>query len=143
MDAELLLHFVTKVYVVGHHIQFGPCSSKFLSGWVDDLLQTHIHVVDQGLAAVFGAPDHMILAGLDDVTLVLKSEPMFYIIRPVLYNARPKTRRCASPPLIPRCERRGFTADLGNSQGHLSIEFGYSYWGHRLTNKNICANIKA
>jgi extradiol dioxygenase family protein len=38
---------------------------------------------------------------------------MFYIIWPLLYNARPKTRRCASPPLIPRRERRGFTADFG------------------------------
>jgi hypothetical protein len=47
---------------------------------VDDLLQTHIHAVDQDLAAVFGAPDHRILAGIDDVTVgfIIRTHVLYY-----------------------------------------------------------------
>jgi hypothetical protein len=48
---------------------------------VDDLLQTHIHAVDQDLAAVFGAPDPMILAGIDDVTVgfIIRTHVLYYM----------------------------------------------------------------
>jgi hypothetical protein len=81
MDAELWIHFAKQVYVVGHHFQFDHCSPKFLSGLVDDLLQTHIHAVDQDLAAVFGAPDHMILAGIGHVTVgfIIRTHVLYYM----------------------------------------------------------------
>ena len=49
--------------------QAGTQPGKFLSGLVDDLLQTRIHTVEQDLACVFGAPNPMVLGGIDDVSI--------------------------------------------------------------------------
>jgi len=49
---------------------------------VDDLLQTHIHAVDQDLAVVFGAADHLNLAGIDDVPVgfEIRTHVLFYTV---------------------------------------------------------------
>jgi hypothetical protein len=60
------------MYVVGHYLQFDDLGLQLSCRLVDDLFQAYVHAVHEHGAAVFGAPDDVVLAGVDDVSVGLE-----------------------------------------------------------------------
>jgi hypothetical protein len=69
VDAELGIYLTQYVHVVWHYFQLDDFSLQLGHCLVDDLLQTYIHTSHQYRTPVLGAPDNVVLAGINDITV--------------------------------------------------------------------------
>src|SRR5262249_43239666 len=88
MDAELWINFDEQVDVIRHDLHLDDLRSCFLGDLPDDSLEPFINAVDQYLASVFRAENHVVLAGTDNIVVVL-----------VLHEGIIRSRAIESTPL--------------------------------------------
>jgi len=72
MNAKLWIHLAQQMNVVRHNFQLNDLSSQFDCRLVDDLFQAPAHTIHKHRAPILGAPDHMIFAGIDNVSIAFE-----------------------------------------------------------------------
>ena len=71
MYSKLRVDLQEHMHMVGHDFHLEDLEGHLVRRVSGNLLQTGIDAVDKHLAAVLGAPDHMVLAAVDDVIVAL------------------------------------------------------------------------
>jgi len=75
MDTELGVTLHQQMHVIGHDLQTHHGCLMFLAHFTNDGCQPFCYPFHEHLAAVFGTPDHMILAGIEHIPVGLVGNP--------------------------------------------------------------------
>jgi hypothetical protein len=71
VDAVLGVYLDQHMHMVRHDLKFDDLRARLVGHLPQDRFETIIHAVDEDRPPVLRAPDDMILAGVDDVSVAL------------------------------------------------------------------------